>query len=106
MTEDPQKGRLEQLLSELGRKADHWLDNAKDATEDTRKEVNDHLKDLQQAKEKLEEELNAYAKDEERWKGVKHRLHNAADELKNALELIFAKSKQQDQTPPSSDPNA
>ena len=47
MSEDS-KGKVENLLTELGKKIDHLIDQAKDASEDVREEVDQKIEELKE----------------------------------------------------------
>ena len=98
---DNNKGKIEGLLADLGRKMDGLLSKAKQASEEHH--LNDKLDELNTAKEKLERELNQYVQDDERWQEVKSNLRTAAGELKKAFETTFRKN-QAGSPPPPADP--
>ena len=92
--EQPNKGRLESILSELGRKLDETFEKAREASGEARQEFASKMADVNKEKERLEKELKEFANDEEKWKEVKIRLQNAADELRKAFEITFSKKEE------------
>lgn len=84
---------MESILSELGRKIDQTIGKAFDGSGDLKQEFASRMEDLNKEKERLEKELREFAKDDEKWKEVKVRLQNAADELKKAFEITFSKKE-------------
>ena len=99
MQED--QGKIEGLFANLGRKMDDLLQRAQQASEEYH--LNDKLDGINAAKNKLEEELNNYIQDDERWAEVKHKLQNAATELKKAFDITFNR-KAGGSPPPPADP--
>lgn len=89
MSEDS-KGKVENLLSELGKKIDHLIVEAKEASGDVREDVNEKIQDLKERKEKLEEEFQEF-KNQERWQEAKTHFASAAEELKMAMGKVFKK---------------
>lgn len=87
---EPQyKGRMENILAELGRKIDLAIEKARGSSGEVPHEFAAKMEDLNRAKERVERELRSFANDDEKWKEVQSCLHNAADELKKAFELTF-----------------
>ncbi|EMR01462.1 hypothetical protein [Cesiribacter andamanensis] len=91
MEQHQNRGRLEDFLADLGRKLDQLLDRARHETEEGK--IAERLDELRHSKEKLEKELHEFVQDDERWKEVQHRLQGAAQELKRAFEITFARRK-------------
>lgn len=88
-TEDP-KGQVEGILSELGKKIDHLIQETKGAKDDVRVEVEKKIADLKDKKEKVEQDFKEY-KDKEKWNDAKSHLSTALDELKKALGSVIKK---------------
>ena len=84
------KGKVESLLTELGKKIDTLIEDAKEASGDVKEEVNQKIDELKERKEKLEEEFEDFKKDE-RWQEAKTHFASAAVELKLAMEKVFKK---------------
>lgn len=84
------KGKVENLLTELGRKIDHLIEEAKEASGDVREEVDQKIEELKQRKDKLEDEFQEF-KNQERWQEAKVHFASAANELKQAVEKVFKK---------------
>ncbi len=92
MSSDHQ-GQVETILSELGKKIDELVIEAKGAKDDIKEEVEDKIKDLKGQKEKLEDEFSDFKqKNEGKWEDIKTHLSSAADEIKKAAEAAFKKN--------------
>ena len=89
MSEDS-KGKVENLLTELGKKIDHLIEEAKEASGEVREEVDQKIEELKERKDKLEEEFQEF-KNHERWQEAKVHFASAAHELKQAVEKVFKK---------------
>lgn len=89
MSEDS-KGKVEGLLTELGKKIDHLIEEAKEASEDVREDLNQKIEDLKERRDNLEEEFQEF-KNQERWQEAKSHFASAAQELKMAVEKVFKK---------------
>ena len=87
---DDSKGKVENLLSELGKKIDHLMEEAKEASADVKDEVQEKIEDLKERREKLEEEFQEF-KSQEKWQEAKTHFSSAASELKLAMEKVFKK---------------
>lgn len=85
--ENEKRGKIEQVLMELGRKMDQLIHEAKHATGDLQQDFSEKMEDLNKTREKLEQELKDFTQDEARWKEVQIRLQNAASEIRQAVEL-------------------
>ena len=85
------KGRMENILAELGRKIDQALEKAKDSSGDIREEFSAKMEDFNKTKERIETEFRDFANDDEKWKEVQIRLQIAATELRKAFEITFSK---------------
>ncbi len=84
------KGRVEDLLRELGKKIDELIIEAKDAKDEIRDEVEKKIQDLKRKKEELEKEMEDY-KNQEKWQEAREHFFTALQELKKAAETIFSK---------------
>lgn len=84
------KGKVEGMLSELGKKLDHLFEEAKEASGDVKEDINEAIQDLKERKEKLEEEFEEF-KQQERWQEAKTHFASAAQELKMAMGKVFKK---------------
>lgn len=89
MSEDS-KGKVENLLKELGRKIDHLIEEAKEASGEVREEVDQRIDELKERKDKLEEEFKEF-QSQERWQEAKSHFSSAVHELKLAAEKVFKK---------------
>lgn len=87
--EDP-KGQVEGILSELGKKIDHLIQETKGAKDDVRVEVEKKISELKKKKEKIEEDFKEY-KEKDKWNDAKSHLSTALDELKKALGAVVKK---------------
>lgn len=83
------KGEMESILAELGRSMDTLFQKARHASGDLQQEFSEKLKDLNKSKDRLERELKDFTQDEAKWKEVQARLHAAAHEIRQAIELSF-----------------
>jgi uncharacterized coiled-coil DUF342 family protein len=88
--EEKTRGKIEELLTELGKKIDELIVEAKDVKDDLRDEIEKKIKDLKDKKEDLEKEINDY-KNQEKWQEAKEHFFTALHELKKAAESIFSK---------------
>ena len=92
-----EKGQVEDILQELGKKIDHLIEEAKGASEKVSEETEKKIDDLKEQKEKLEEEFKTYRSESgERWQDAKVHLNDAAGAMGMALKSLFG-SKEQDQ---------
>jgi Sec-independent protein translocase protein TatA len=85
--ESEKRGKIEQLLMELGRKMDQLIHEAKHATGDLQQDFSEKMEEMNKSREKLEQELKDFTQDEAKWKEVQIRLQNAAHEIRQAVEL-------------------
>jgi predicted nucleic acid-binding Zn-ribbon protein len=83
-----QAGKVEDMLRELGKKIDVLIDEAKDAKDDLRDDIEEKIKEFKQKKEKVEEDLSNFKK-EERWQDARSHFTNAVTELKQAMESLI-----------------
>ncbi len=87
--ESERRGKMEQILTELGRKMDQLIYEAKHATGDFQQDLSIKMEEINKSKEKIEQELKDFTQDEAKWKEVQARLQSAAHELREAIELSF-----------------
>lgn len=88
-----ERGKIEGILSELGRKIDQLVAETKRAGNTISDEVEKKIRDLKEQKEKMERELKNYASSHsDKWKRAKIHLGEAAMEVRRAFEAIFKKS--------------
>ena len=90
--EDHSKGKMEDILRELGHKIDILINEATSSSREVRSELDKVIQSLKKRKEKLEEEFNTY-KDQKKWQTTKNHFGNAIGELKKAVEVLFNKNK-------------
>ena len=88
--EDKSRGKVEEILRELGHKIDILINETTSSSKEVRSELEKTIELLRIRKEKLEEEFNTYA-GQEKWQTTKHHFDNAIDELKKAVEAILNK---------------
>lgn len=89
MAEDT-KGQVEKLLTELGKKIDHLIEEAKKAGTEVSKDVEEKIADLKVKKEKLEADFEEFKdKNEDKWKDAVNHLDAAAGELRKAVQTVF-----------------
>jgi len=82
------KGQVENLLSELGKKIDQLIVEAKSASGEIREEIEEKIEELKQKKTKIEQDFEEY-KSSDRWHEIKNHLTSALVELKKAAEAAF-----------------
>ena len=86
------KGQIEDILSELGRKIDELISQAKTAKEEVRDDIEKKIASLKSRKKDLEDEYYDFkAQNESKWEEVKDHLSTAAAEIKRAAETILRK---------------
>lgn len=84
------KKNVEDILSELGRKIDHLVDEAKEAGEKISEETQKRIEELKERKETLEEDFKEYSSGtNEKWINARNHLNEAADSLRKAVESMF-----------------
>ena len=84
------RGQVQDLLSELGKRIDVLIDEAKEAKDDIRDRVEQEIEELKVRRDKLEDEFQDF-RDQEKWGEAKQHFMAAAGELKKAAEKIFSK---------------
>lgn len=85
---------VESILSELGRKIDHLIDETKKAGAKVSEETELKIQNLKERKDKIEEDIkDKTANTGEKWIKAKSHLNEAADALRLAAEAIFKKDK-------------
>lgn len=82
------KGQVESLLTELGKKIDHLIAEAKEAGGEVREDLEEKIVELKAKKNKIEEDFEEY-KSSEKWQDAKTHVHTAVKELKAAVEALF-----------------
>ncbi|MEQ9404769.1 MAG: hypothetical protein RIM99_14345 [Cyclobacteriaceae bacterium] len=86
------KGKVEDILAELGRKIDQLISETKKAGSTVSDEAEKKIQDLKKKKEKLEEEFKGYSSGSgEKWEHAKIHLNEAATEIRRAFEAMFKK---------------
>ncbi|MAJ50964.1 MAG: hypothetical protein CMB82_05035 [Flammeovirgaceae bacterium] len=90
--EDQSRGKVEEILSELGHKIDILINEATSSSKEVRSELEKTIQLLKTQKEKLEEEFNTYA-GQEKWQTTKSHFGNAIGELKKAVEALLNKNE-------------
>lgn len=88
------KGQVENILSELGKKIDLLIVEAKDASGEIRDDLEVKIVDLKRKKDKLEKDFEEYKdQNEDKWTDAKTHLFAALNELKKAIEAVFKDNK-------------
>lgn len=88
-----EKGKVEDILTELGKKIDQLIGETKKAGSNVSEETQNQINNLKAKKEKLEEEFKGYsANSGEKWDHAKIHLNEAATEIRRAFEAMFKKS--------------
>ena len=90
--EDHSKGKMEDILKELGHKIDILINEATSSSREVRSELDKAIQSLKKRKEKLEEEFNTYT-GQKKWQTTKNHFGNAIGELKKAVEALLNKNK-------------
>ena len=90
--EDHSKGKMEDILRELGHKIDILINEAASSSREVRSELDKAIQSLKKRKEKLEEEFNTYT-GQKKWQTTKNHFGNAIGELKKAVEALLNKNK-------------
>ena len=90
--EDHSKGKMEDILRELGHKIDILINEATSSSREVRSELDKVIQSLKKRKEKLEEEFNTYT-GQKKWQTTKNHFGNAIGELKKAVEALLNKNK-------------
>ncbi|MEQ9424674.1 MAG: hypothetical protein RJQ09_09675 [Cyclobacteriaceae bacterium] len=94
MDSQDKKGQVENILTELGKKIDELIEDAKDAKDSIRDDLEVKIEKLKARKSKIESEFKNYQADkEDRWTGVREHLEKALSEIKAAASSAF-KSKE------------
>ena len=87
-----EKGKVAEILEELGGKIDQLISETKKAGNNISEEAEKKIQDLKQQKEKLEEDFKGYtSSSSEKWEHAKIHLNEAATEIRRAFEAIFKK---------------
>ncbi len=95
MKKESTKGQVEDILSELGKKIDQLIEDAKGAKDTIRDDIEIKIEELKEKKSNIEEEFNAYQeKHEGKWDDVKGHLEKALNELKMAAASAFKKKNE------------
>lgn len=84
------KGQIEGILTELGKKIDQLIAEAKMAGDDLREDMQEKIEELKVKKQKLEQDFEEY-KSSEKWKDAKEHFSSAMGEFKKAVETVFKK---------------
>lgn len=87
-----QAGKIEEMLRELGKKIDHLIEEAKDAKDEIRDDLEVKIKDLKTKKDKIEEDISNY-KDDEKWQETKTHFSKALAEFRQAMESMITSIK-------------
>jgi chromatin remodeling complex protein RSC6 len=84
------KGQVEGILTELGKKIDLLIVEAKGASKEVRDDVEEKIQELKKKKEKIEKDFDGYKdKNEDKWNDAKSHFMTALSELKKAVESVF-----------------
>ena len=84
------KKSVETILSELGKKIDHLIEETKKAGTKVSEETEKKINDLKKQKDKLEEELRERAGDSgEKWSQARDHLNEAMISINKAITSLF-----------------
>ena len=87
------KGKVEEILTELGKKIDMLIGETKKAGNNVTDEAEKQIEKLKEQKEKLEEEFQGFTSSSgEKWEHAKIHLNEAATEIRRAFEAMFKKN--------------
>lgn len=88
-----ERGKVEDILSELGKKIDSLISETKQAGNNISEEAEKKIHHLKEQKEKLEDEFKGYTSTTgEKWDHAKIHLNEAATEIRRAFEALLKKS--------------
>ena len=88
-----ERGKVEDILSELGKKIDQLVEETKRARSTVSDEAEKKIQELKKRKEKLEDEFKDYSSGGgEKWERAKIHLNEAATEIRRAFEAMFKKN--------------
>lgn len=90
-----EKKNVENILSELGKKIDQLIDEAKEVGGKVAEEMESKVNDLKAQKEKIENDIKNNTANNEKWEEAKSHLNTAADSLKKAFESFFKKDEKE-----------
>ena len=90
--EDHSKGKMEEILRELGQKIDLLIKEATSSSKGVRSELEKTIQSLKMRKENLEEEFYDYT-GQKKWQTTKNHFGNAIGEFKKAVEALLNKNE-------------
>ena len=90
--EDNSKGKMEEILRELGHKIDILINEATSSSKEVRSELERTIHSFKIRKKNLEEEFNTYM-GQKKWQTTKNHFGNAIGELKKAVEALLNKNE-------------
>ena len=90
--EDHSKGKMEEILRELGQKIDLLIKEATSSSKGVRSELEKTIQSLKMRKENLEKEFYDYT-GQKKWQTTKNHFGNAIGELKKAVEALLNKNE-------------
>ena len=83
---------IESILSELGKKLDHLIDETKKAGTKVSEEMESKIQHLKTQKDKLEEEIRNRSRSSSKgWSHAKVHFNDAAGSIRKALKALFKK---------------
>ena len=90
--EDHSKGKMEEILRQLGQKIDLLIKEATSSSKGVRSELEKTIQSLKMRKENLEHEFYDYT-GQKKWQTTKNHFGNAIGELKKAVEALLNKNE-------------
>ena len=91
------QGKTEEILSELGRKIDILIKETKTASGDVKQGLEDRIEEIRKNKQELENELQGLGRNHEgKWRAMENHLSNAAEEVKEAIRIVFSRETVED----------
>ncbi|MTI29437.1 hypothetical protein [Xanthovirga aplysinae] len=86
------QGKTEEILTELGRKIDLLISETKNASGEIKEGLEERIMEIRRNKADLEKELREFGRQHEgKWRLIENRLGRAADEIKEAIKIVFSK---------------
>ena len=89
MQTQKEKGQIEEILRELGKKIDQLIEDAKGAKDTIRDDIEIQIAELKNKKSEIEDNFKEYKQKDGRWDDVKDHLEKALSELKKAASSAF-----------------
>ncbi|MBL3656578.1 sll1863 family stress response protein [Fulvivirga sediminis] len=93
--ESKTQGKAEKVFQDIGKGIDELIKDLHRAKEKMEVEYEDEINELKRNKETLKSEFKDFKENNKgKWDEVEKSLHNAAKEVQNAMEALFKKKKE------------